>query len=56
MKEETQGIIAELENRGFDKGRNEGFDKCKQSVLDYLSESPSIEEITIFLKNLSLKC
>ena len=48
MEEETQGIIAELENRGFDK--------CKQSVLDYLSESPSIEEITIFLKNLSLKC
>ena len=47
MKEETQGIIAEL--------KNEGFDECKQSVLDYLSESPSIEEISIFLTNLSLK-
>ena len=56
MEEETQGLIAQLKNEGYDEGRNEGFDKCKQSVLDYLSESPSIEEITIFLKNLSLKC
>ena len=52
MEEETHGIIAQLKNEGY----NEGFDECKQSVLDYLSESPSIEEISIFLKNLSLKC
>ena len=48
MKEETQGIIAQLENRGFDRG----FDKCKQSVLDFLSQSHSVEEIINFLENL----
>ena len=40
MKEETQGIIAQL--------KNEDFDKCKQLLLDYLSQSHSVEEITDF--------
>ena len=40
MKEETQGIIAQLENRGFDK--------CKHQVLDFLSQNHSVEELTDF--------
>ena len=32
MKEETQGIIAQLKNEGFNEGRNEG----KLEVLDVL--------------------
>ena len=46
MKEETQGIIAELKNEGRDEGRNEGRDEGKLEVLEFLLKSYTIEEIT----------
>ena len=46
MKEETQGIIAELKNEGYNEGRDEGYNECKLDVLDVLLKSHTIEEIT----------
>ena len=50
MKEETQGIIAELDNRG----RLEAFDEFKEDTLDYFSDSPFYEEILEYFQNYSL--
>ena len=44
LKEETQGLIAQLKNEGRNEGRNEG----KLEVLDVLLKSYTIDEITNF--------
>ena len=48
LKEETQGIVAQLRNEGFNKGRLETLDEIKKSQLDFLLKSHSIEEISDF--------
>ena len=62
MKEETQGIIAELKNEGYnegrDDGRNEGrleaFDEVKEDQLNHFSDSPFYEEILEYFQNYSI--
>ena len=49
MKEKTLGVVAQLKNEGFNKGKLEAIDEIRESALEFLLKSHSIEEITEFL-------